>query len=73
MQEEYFFVGLRMVRGVSLSQFKERFGRTPKEVYPGLLERLVKEGGAEISGDCFRLTEYGMDVSNYIMAQFLQQ
>lgn len=72
MQEEYFFVGLRMVRGVSLSQFKKQFGTTPEEVYPGLLERLIKEGGAEIAGDFFRLTEYGMDVSNYIMAQFLQ-
>ena len=73
LQEEYFFVGLRMVRGVSLSQFEKQFGKTPEEVYPGLLERLIREGGAEIREDFFRLTEYGMDVSNYIMAQFLQE
>ena len=72
MQEEFFFVGLRMVRGVSLRQFEEQFGVAAEAVYPGLLERLVREGGAEISGDYFRLTEYGMDVSNYIMAEFLQ-
>ena len=73
MQEEYFFVGLRMVKGVSLRQFETRFGVSAETVYPGLLERLVKEGGAEIDGDQFRLTDYGMDVSNYIMAEFLQE
>lgn len=72
MQEEYFFVGLRMVRGVSLKQFRERFGIPADQVYPGLLERLLREGVVERSGDMFRLTEYGMDVSNYVMAEFLQ-
>ena len=72
MQEEYFFVGLRMVRGVSLKVFKEQFGTAAEEVYPGLLERLIREGVAEYSGDDFRLTEYGLDVSNYAMAEFLQ-
>lgn len=73
MQEEFFFVGLRMTKGVSLKAFEKRFGVSAYQVYPGLLEKLVKEGGAEISGEYFRLTEYGMDVSNYIMAQFLQE
>lgn len=76
MQEEYFFVGLRLVKGVSVKGFEERFGVTAESVYPGLMERLVNEGGAEFDGserDRFRLTEYGMDVSNYIMTLFLQK
>ena len=72
MQEEYFFVGLRLTKGVSLKGFEERFGVKADDVYPGLLKRIIADGGAEIDGDHFRLTEYGMDVSNYIMAQFLQ-
>ena len=72
MQEEYFFVGLRLTEGVSLKGFEERFGVKADDVYPGLLKRIISDGGAEIDGDHFRLTEYGMDVSNYIMAQFLQ-
>ena len=71
MQEEFFFVGLRMVRGVSLKQFETQFGKTAEEVYPGLLERLIRDGGAETDGEMFRLTEYGMDVRNLIMAEFL--
>lgn len=74
MQEEYFFVGLRLVKGVSVKGFEERFGVTAESVYPGLMDRLIRERAAEMSeedGEFFRLTDFGMDVSNYIMAQFL--
>ena len=72
MEEEFFYVGLRMTAGVSLSEFERRFGISAKEVYPGLMETFVKEKAARFEGDCFVLTDYGLDVSNYIMAQFLQ-
>lgn len=72
MEEEFFYVGLRMTAGVSLSEFERRFGIAAKEVYPGLMETFVKEKAARFEGDRFVLTDYGLDVSNYIMAQFLQ-
>ena len=72
MEEEFFYVGLRMTAGVSLSEFERRFGISAKEVYPGLMDTFVKEKAARFEGDRFVLTDYGLDVSNYIMAQFLQ-
>lgn len=72
MEEEFFYVGLRMTAGVSLSEFERRFGMSAEEVYPGLMETFVEEKAAEFWGDRFVLTDYGLDVSNYIMAQFLQ-
>ena len=72
MEEEFFYVGLRMTAGVSLSEFERRFGISAKEVSPGLMETFVKEKAARFEGDRFVLTDYGLDVSNYIMAQFLQ-
>ncbi len=72
MEEEFFYVGLRMTAGVSLSEFERRFGVSAKDVYPGLMETFVKEKAAAFQGDRFVLTDYGLDVSNYIMAQFLQ-
>ena len=72
MEEDFFYVGLRMTAGVSLSEFERRFGISAKEVYPGLMETFVKEKAARFEGDRFVLTDYGLDVSNYIMAQFLQ-
>ena len=72
MEEDFFYVGLRLTAGVSLSEFERRFGISAKEVYPGLMETFVKEKAARFEGDRFVLTDYGLDVSNYIMAQFLQ-
>lgn len=72
MEEEFFYVGLRMTAGVSLSEFERRFGVSAKDVYPGLMETFVEEKAAEFRGNRFVLTDYGLDVSNYIMAQFLQ-
>lgn len=72
MEEEFFYVGLRMTAGVSLPEFERRFGVSAKGVYPGLMEMFVEEKAAVFQGDRFVLTDYGLDVSNYIMAQFLQ-
>ena len=73
MEEEFFFLGLRLTKGVSLAEFKERFGEDAAAVYPGVMERFVKEGAANLSDGRFFLTDYGMDVSNYAMAEFLQE
>lgn len=72
MEEEFFYVGLRMTAGVSLPEFERRFGVSAKDVYPGLMEMFVEEKAAVFQGDRFVLTDYGLDVSNYIMVQFLQ-
>ena len=71
MEEEFFYVGLRMTAGVSLPEFERRFGVSAKDVYPGLMEMFVEEKAAVFQGDRFVLTDYGLDVSDYIMAQFL--
>ena len=72
MEEEFFYVVLRMTAGVSLPEFDRRFVVSAKDVYPGLMEMFVEEKAAVFQGDRFVLTDYGLDVSNYIMAQFLQ-
>ena len=72
VEEEFFYVGLRMTAGVSLPEFERRFGVSAKDVYPGLMETFVEEKAAVFQDGRFVLTDYGLDVSNYIMAQFLQ-
>lgn len=76
--EETLFLGLRMTEGISEREFVRRFGQTLTEVYgkvikenldEGLLE-WRQEGEAENEGRLV-LTERGLDVSNYVMAQFL--
>lgn len=69
--EEFMFLGLRMMNGVSKKEFKQRFHVDMESVYGAVLKR-QKELGllAEADGRIF-LTNRGIDVSNAVMAEFL--
>lgn len=69
--EETFFVGLRMMEGVDTEDFFETFGKKVSDVYGGLPEKLIGEGLLKRCGRSLALTDYGIDISNYVMAQFL--
>lgn len=69
--EEFMFLGLRMMEGVSVKGFEETFGKKYEEVYGNVSDKLVAQGLLEQSGDNVRLTERGIDVSNYVMAEFM--
>ena len=40
-------------------------------VYGQVLENMQKKNLLECAGDFVRLTEFGIDVSNYVMSEFL--
>lgn len=69
--EEFMFLGLRMCKGISKSGFFSRFGVDINSVYGEILLRLYNENLLEYEGDNLRLTDYGMDISNYVFSQFL--
>lgn len=75
--EEFMFLGLRLIKGVSFKEFEAAFGRTIDEVYPGLIKRLEDQGLLICEYDekgekaHIHLSEYGLDVSNVVMAEFL--
>ena len=69
--EEFMFLGLRMMCGVSRREFQERFGRQIEEVYGGVLCKMYRQELLECVSDHIRLTGLGIDVSNYVMAEFL--
>lgn len=69
--EEFVFMGLRKTAGISVIDFQQRFGRAFADVYPGICDRFLASGLMEQSGDRLCLTNRGLDVSNYIMADFI--
>lgn len=69
--EEHMVLGLRMTKGVSKKQFFNTFHKTVEEVYGQVIEGLKKEQLLEENEQYVWLTTYGLDVSNYCMAQFL--
>lgn len=68
---ETMFLGLRLTKGVSEQAFYEQFGCSLYEVYGSVLEKHRKNGLLKQKDGFFFLTEYGLDVSNYVMADFL--
>lgn len=79
--EEFMFLGLRLVRGVDVEEFRQLFSQDITDVYGDVIERYVESGHLEIVSESdpdhctnqtyLRLTDAGLDVSNTIMADFL--
>lgn len=68
--EEFMFLGLRMTRGVSKKEFADIFGTDMESVYGKVIDKHVKDG-LLVSAERIALTKKGLDVSNYVMADFL--
>ena len=92
--EEFMFLGLRVMAGVSGTEFEKRFGKTMEDVYGDVLRKHEEEGLLRIERKEARkedrkeaaaaepakgktniekvmLTTNGVDVSNYVFADFL--
>lgn len=69
--EEFMFLGMRMTEGVSGSEFYGRFGQNMWNIYGDVLARLEKEGLIQVKMPYVRLSEFGLDVSNYVFSKFL--
>lgn len=69
-QEEFFFLGLRRMAGVSREEYRRRFGEDWFP-YEAKMRRLVKMGFLEETKEGIRLTADGIDVSNAVFAELL--
>lgn len=69
--EEFFFLGLRKMQGVSTKIFQEIYGHDMREIYGAQIEKLVKEELLVKKGDYYMLSPKGIDVSNYVFGEFL--
>lgn len=69
--EEYMFLGLRMIRGVSIREFERRFGIPMNRIYGTVIRSYIGQGLLKIEQDRLMLAERGIDVSNSVMADFL--
>lgn len=69
--EEFMFLGLRMMEGVSMETFERYFGKPYMEVY-GKVQKKMEDKRFLINDNGYvKLTEFGIDLSNYVMSEFL--
>ncbi len=69
--EEFMFLGLRLTRGIRKEDFRRAFGQGVEEIYGTVLERFTEQGLMLWTGEGWRLSEWGLDVSNTVLAEFL--
>lgn len=69
--EEFMFLGLRLMQGVSKEEFQRRFDVPMEEVYGQVIQTYVEQGLLTWNQEYLRLTDAGIDVSNVVMADFL--
>lgn len=69
--EEFMFLGLRKMAGVDVMDFQRRFGVPIENVYVKEIEHNVDKGLLIRQGDMLKLTEYGIDICNTVMSDFI--
>ena len=69
--EEFMFLGLRLCKGISRTEFTKRFGLPYDQVYGKVTERLLQQGLLQEEDGFLMLTELGRDLSNRVLAEFL--
>ncbi len=69
--EEFMFLGLRRMEGISRADFKKCFGKELERIYGDQLWKLEEDGLLECKNERVRLTKRGIDISNYVFEKFL--
>ncbi len=69
--EEFMFLGLRMLEGIEKSSFYQKFGFPVGFIYQDVLPGLKQEDLLVETPTRIYLTDKGMDLNNYVAAQFL--
>jgi len=70
-QAEAVFLGLRMMQGLCLSEYRRLFGRDLREGNQSELARFHEAGLIECKGDLLKLTRAGALLSNEVFAAFV--
>ena len=68
---EYLFLGLRMMEGINLKDFEERFGIEIETAYPDAVSDLTQKGLLDISQGHLRLTKQGLLLLNEVSFRFV--
>ncbi len=69
--EEFMFLGLRKMQGVIKRDFLEKFGENVFDIYGEVIEKQKKQGLLLEDGEYLCLTKRGIDISNYVMSEYL--
>lgn len=73
MQEEFIFLGLRMNRGIDLSEYKKRFNCDFISEHNKQIQKLKKLNLIDFNERYLFLTEKGMDILDSVVLEFIKE
>jgi len=68
---EVFMLGLRLIDGVDLGEFKQRFGVDADNMFAAQFERLKNKGIVKLENNRIMLTKSGLDFANQAFMEFV--
>jgi len=68
---EFMILGLRLVDGISMNEFKARFEKDVFDVFGKQISKLIKKGLIRLDGDRLKLTKIGLDLANMAFVEFV--
>lgn len=71
LMEEFMFLGLRRMEGISILEFERTFGVSLWKVYGAAIKKWKNEGCLEESAGFLFLNDKGIDISNMVLSDFL--
>jgi len=71
MMSEFVFMGMRKMRGISKSEFKKRFSVDIYDVYGDIIWEKIQKRLICEKGDFLYLSDRGIDISNYVLCDFI--
>jgi len=68
---EFVILGLRLICGINITEFRSRFGQDIFKVFGSRIEKFISQGLLSVDKDCISLTKTGLDLSNVVFSDFL--
>ena len=69
--EEYMFMNLRMMKGIDEEEFYRKFNRDIDDIYKEVIEKHIKNGLLVREKNRIFLSDKGIELSNYVMSDFI--
>ena len=68
---EFMFLGLRLIDGISKQAFTKKFTFTVEEIFGDVVKKHINNELLIDNGDFLKLSDRGLDISNYVLSDFL--
>lgn len=69
--EEFMFMGLRKIKGISIENFQKKFNKNIYQVYGKIINKHKKLNLLEEKDGNIALTSKGIEISNFVMSDFI--